>query len=108
MKRPFAGYCEIGIRDPLWRGLKSPLRLYLFVELDIFTYRFDATRLNPPLALRTGRTIACVQAVEKIDGLDWQRWSRHRTGSCVWKPGVDNLESHFAYVQDWLVREIGQ
>jgi hypothetical protein len=70
--------------------------------------QLDMASFNPPLALRTGRTIACVQAVEKIDGLDWQRWSRHRTGSCVWKPGVDNLESHFAYVQDWLVRELGQ
>jgi hypothetical protein len=59
----------------------------------------------PPLQRLDAQQIACVQAVETVDGKGWQRWSRHRIGTAVWAPGVDNLESHFAYVQDWLARE---
>lgn len=72
------------------------------------TAQLDMAYFNPPLALQSGRQIANINAVEKFDGVDWQRWSRHRMGGATWKPGVDNLESHFAYMQDWLSRELGQ
>jgi len=70
------------------------------------TSQLDMAYFFPPLALTCGKAIQCVQAVEEIDGKGWQRWSRHRVGAHVWQPGVDDLESHFAYVQDWLVREV--
>ena len=69
------------------------------------TGQLDMAYFSPPLHRLDGQSIACVEAIEQIDGKAWQRWSRHRTGTSVWVPGVDNLESHFAYVQDWLVRE---
>jgi Prokaryotic E2 family E len=61
---------------------------------------------NPPLSRTDGQAIPCVQAIEQLDGKSWQRWSRHRTGTSAWVPGVDNLERHFAYVQDWLSLEV--
>jgi hypothetical protein len=72
------------------------------------TAQLDMAYFSPPLALQSGRRIANADVVEKIDGVDWQRWSRHRMGGAAWKPGVDNLESHFAYMQDWLSRELGR
>lgn len=70
------------------------------------TSQLDMAYFNPPLSRADGKPIPCADAVEHLDGKSWQRWSRHRIGTAVWVPGVDNLESHFAYVQDWLTREI--
>lgn len=72
------------------------------------TAQLDMAYFSPPLRLQTGRPIANADAIETFDGHAWQRWSRHRMGGAAWKPGVDNLESHFAYMQGWLSRELGQ
>lgn len=72
------------------------------------TAQLDMAYFNPPLALPGGRQMACVQGVEKLDNNDWQRWSRHRIGASAWRPGEDNLETQFAFMQDWLLRELGQ
>jgi hypothetical protein len=70
------------------------------------TSQLDMAYFNPPLSRTDGQAIPCVQAIEQLDGKSWQRWSRHRTGTSAWVPGVDNLERHFAYVQDWLSLEV--
>jgi hypothetical protein len=70
------------------------------------TSQLDMAYFYPPLSRTNGKGIVCVEAIEQIDGKGWQRWSRHRTPVSVWVPGFDNFERHFAYVQDWLVREI--
>ena len=70
------------------------------------TSQLDMAYFYPPLALTNGRPINCVQAIETIEGKGWQRWSRHRIGRSVWVPGVDDLEHHFAYVQDRLSRAV--
>ncbi len=69
------------------------------------TGQLDMAWFDPPLQRLDGQMIAQTQVTEQIDGRGWQRWSRHRIGSTVWRPGIDNLESHFAYLQDWLSRE---
>lgn len=70
------------------------------------TSQLDMAYFYPPLALVSGRSLTCVEAVEPLEGKGWQRWSRHRIGISVWVPGVDDLEKHFAYVQDWLCRAV--
>lgn len=70
------------------------------------TSQLDMAYFNPPLSRADGKAIVCVEAIEQIDGKGWQRWSRHRTPASLQVPGFDNFERHFAYVQDWLVREI--
>jgi hypothetical protein len=69
------------------------------------TSQLDMAWFDPPLRRLDGQVIAQTQVIEQIDGRGWQRWSRHRIGGSVWQPGVDNLESHFAYIQGWLSRE---
>ncbi|UPT89183.1 hypothetical protein HAP41_0000009485 [Bradyrhizobium barranii subsp. apii] len=72
------------------------------------TAQLDMAYFSPSLRLQTGRPIANADVIETFDGHQWQRWSRHRIGGAAWKPGVDNLETHFAYMQGWLSRELGQ
>ena len=69
------------------------------------TSQLDMAWFDPALRRLDGQVIAQTQVFEQIDGRGWQRWSRHRIGSSVWKPGIDNLESHFTYIQGWLSRE---
>lgn len=70
------------------------------------TAQLDMAYFDPPLSRTDGKAIPCVEAIEPLDGKGWQRWSRHRAGASVWVAAFDNFERHFAYVQDWLVREI--
>lgn len=70
------------------------------------TSQLDMAYFYPPLGLTTGKALRCVEAVEQLDGRGWQRWSRHRLAASLWVPGVDDLESHFGYVKDWLTREV--
>jgi hypothetical protein len=41
-----------------------------------------------------------------ICGAQWQQWSRHRTQANPWRPGVDDIASHLALVDEWLRREL--
>ena len=41
-----------------------------------------------------------------LDGKSWQRWSRHRTPANPWRPGLDNLSTHYALTFEWLLREL--
>lgn len=94
---------------PLPRGFQvATSNVAIEIAAGYPTSQLDMAYFCPALHRQDGKTIACVEAIEQVDGKGWQRWSRHRTGTSVWVPGVDNLESHFAYVQDWLARETEQ
>lgn len=66
--------------------------------------QIDMVYFFPALALANGRAIGAT-STDGFDGKTWQRWSRHRTPANPWRPGIDNLTTHFALVQDWLERE---
>lgn len=66
--------------------------------------QIDMVYFNPPLARVDGRVIGQLTN-QAIQGKSWQRWSRHRTGQNPWRPGVDDVASHLALVDDWLHRE---
>jgi hypothetical protein len=68
----------------------------------------DMAYFSPPLALTSGRAIPRSQFVQQFDGRQWQGWSRHRTGSNPWEPGVDSLKTHLALVRAWLIREVNR
>ena len=57
--------------------------------------------VHPALARADGREIAAISN-DDFDGRQWQRWSRHRTGENPWRPGVDNLATHFGLVEHWF------
>ena len=61
--------------------------------------------LFPALARKDGRKLGATEAVQPLDGKEYQRWSRHRTPQNPWKAGRDNLGSHVILIEDWLGRE---
>lgn len=67
--------------------------------------QLDMAWFYPALARADGRAIGAT-SIEGFDGKTWQRWSRHRTPANPWRPGVDNLATHFELVADWLAREL--
>lgn len=67
--------------------------------------QIDMVWFHPALSLTSGRPIGAV-CDESFDGKNWQRWSRHRTGTNPWRPGLDNLATHFGLIEEWLAREL--
>lgn len=67
--------------------------------------QIDMVYVHPELQRLDGVPIRAT-CPEAFDGKQWQRWSRHRTPANPWRPGIDNLASHFALVKHWFVREL--
>lgn len=66
--------------------------------------QIDMVYVHPALRRADGRPIAAM-STDQFDGKQWQRWSRHRTAENPWRPGVDNLATHFGLVEHWFFRE---
>ena len=66
--------------------------------------QIDMVYFYSPLARIDGKLIRQLSS-QTIQGKPWQRWSRHRTPQNPWRPGVDDIASHLALVDDWLRRE---
>lgn len=67
--------------------------------------QIDMVYVHPPLSRTDGRAIRAL-AQDQFDGKVWQRWSRHRTPANPWRPGIDNLSTHFGLVEEWFAREL--
>ena len=67
--------------------------------------QIDMVYVHPELQRLDGVPIGAT-CPEAFDGKQWQRWSRHRTPANPWRPGVDNLATHFALVEHWFQREL--
>jgi len=65
----------------------------------------DMVYFFPRLVRVDGKPIGATTGTQKIDGNDFQQWSRHRTTQNPWRAGVDNLGTHIILVEDWLERE---
>ena len=67
--------------------------------------QIDMVYVHPELHRLDGVSIIAT-CPDTFDGKLWQRWSRHRTPANPWRPGIDNLATHFALVKHWFVREL--
>ena len=65
----------------------------------------DMVYVYPHLDRRDGKPIPCTEGRQRIDDVDWQRWSRHRSAANPWAPGEDSIEHHVYLVDDWFARE---
>lgn len=65
----------------------------------------DMAYFNPAIRRVDGGTIPCTEATQRIDGLDWQRWSRHYTPANPWKIGEYNILTHYLLCLSWLDRD---
>lgn len=78
---------------------------YFKIDAGYPDSQIDMVYFYPDLALTNGRAIGALSP-ESFDGKTWQRWSRHRTQTNPWRPGVDGLATQYALMQDWLEREL--
>ena len=67
--------------------------------------QIDMVYVHPGLQRADDKAIAAISN-DAFDGRQWQRWSRHRTGENPWRPGVDNLATHFGLVEHWFAGEL--
>lgn len=67
--------------------------------------QIDMAYFQPALVRQDGGRIGAADIQQTIDGMSFQRWSRHRTTAASWRPGEDEISSHMVLVQDWLERE---
>lgn len=64
----------------------------------------DMVYLSPALQRIDGKAINAISS-QVIDGKQFQRWSRHRTGVNPWREGVDDISTHLALVDFWFEQE---
>jgi hypothetical protein len=86
---------------------QQSVAVHVRIESGYPDAQIDMAYFSPALTLKTGRQIGAV-STDTFDGKTWQRWSRHRTPANPWRPGIDNLATHFAQVFSWLEREVAK
>lgn len=101
------GVCRLVIYEfPVGNGYQTVVAdLNLRIEAGYPDTPLDMAYFHPPLARADGRAIQATSA-DSLDGRDWQRWSRHRSESDKWIPGVDDIATHLACIRLWLAREV--
>ena len=91
---------------PVPSGYNRPLAdVNVRIESGYPDTQIDMVYVHPELERLDGRPISAT-CPETFDGKQWQRWSRHRTPANPWRPGVDNLATHFGLVEHWFLREL--
>lgn len=75
------------------------------IETGYPNAQLDMVYFYPALARTDGKPIGATDAVQALDGKNFQRWSRHRTSQNPWVPGRDGLGTHVILIEDWLERE---
>jgi hypothetical protein len=66
--------------------------------------QIDMVYFSPSLELVNGRPIRALSLCN-LDGKQYQQWSRHRKPG-EWRPGIDNISTHFLQVDSWLEKEL--
>ena len=109
--RPFELVVESGVMRVVVYEVPVPagyttdsVTVHIQVPAGYPDVQLDMVWFSPALALSSGKGIGAL-CQESFDGETWQRWSRHRTPLNPWRPGIDNLGTHFALIEEWLLRE---
>lgn len=90
---------------PVPDGYNVPrVSVALKIETGYPSTQIDMAYFFPQLSRKDGKAIGAL-TVLAMDGKQWQRWSRHRTGENPWRVGVDDICTHLAFVTHWLERE---
>lgn len=67
--------------------------------------QLDMVWFSPALTPRCGKQVRKL-STQRLDGRDFQRWSRHRTPENPWRSGEDDVATHLLLVDHWLIREV--
>jgi hypothetical protein len=69
--------------------------------------QIDMVYFLPALALTSGKVIGQL-TMQRLDGRQFQQWSRHRTAQNPWRAGLDSICTHLLQVDCWLKRELSK
>src|SRR5688572_26257689 len=83
----------------------STVSVALWIQPGYPVVQIDMAYFYPHLQLASRAPIAAITFQQVGDKL-FQRWSRHRTASNPWRPGVDGVSTHLSCVRFWLEREL--
>ena len=86
-----AGTCRLAFEVPA---------TYPAAQIDMFY-------CDPPLSVLGGAAPPATDVRETIDGVSFQRWSRHRCADNPWSPSRDSISTHLGLVDESLGREVG-
>lgn len=90
---------------PIPAGYNTPtVEIALMVAPSYPATEIDMAYFYPQLQKKDGKPINAVSS-QAIDGRCFQRWSRHRLPG-EWKPGIDNILTHLALVDNWLANDL--
>ena len=79
--------------------------LALMIQSGYPDAQIDMVYFSPPLSRISGQPINAISS-QQLDGKNFQRWSRHRTGQNPWKPAEDDVSTHLLLVEGWLEKEL--
>ncbi len=66
----------------------------------------DMVYFYPQLQKKSGKGINAITP-QPIDGRIFQRWSRHRKRG-EWRPGIDDISTHLALVENWILKDLNR
>jgi len=78
----------------------------LLIDPNYPDTQLDSFWVCPVLQRRDGGVIKQSAHRQPIDGNQFQFWSRHRTPTNPWRPGIDEVSTHLALVQEWFKRSL--
>jgi len=64
----------------------------------------DMAYFFPALQRLDGKNINAT-SIQPIVGKQFQRWSRHRSGTNPWREGIDDISTHLSLVSFWFEQE---
>ena len=83
----------------------SKARIALMIDPGYPVSQIDMVYFYPAVLRLDNKPIGAITG-QAIQGLQFQRWSRHRTGENPWRPGLDDLSTHISMVENWLTKEL--
>jgi hypothetical protein len=109
---PWETLIEAGVRWLIVHDFPVPpgytqdkVRVAIRIETGYPDAPLDMVYVSPPLVRQDGHGIGAL-APQPLDGLIYQRWSRHRTPHNPWRPGEDDLAAHLQLIAYWFEREL--
>ncbi len=91
---------------PLPEGLvQVPTSVAIQIPSGYPSAALDMAYFSPAVRRTDGGAIRRTEAHVQIEGVAWQRWSRHYTAEHPWKMGVYNVFTHYLLSLSWLDRE---
>jgi hypothetical protein len=85
----------------------TQVSLALLIPANYSDSEIDMVYFKQHLARTDGRVIGAL-STQTIGGIQWQRWSRHRTPVNPWRIGIDDVASHLTLIDEWLRREFSK